>query len=138
MVAAAAAALASGEEEREREGTVWRLGARGAVPTGVSRSASGASTTPAYGRHMAGVRWSKTGTRVRERGGGNWAARLGSAEREAVGPAAPAPFSFFFFFNFFSPKSSNKICEAFANHFRGWSKKKKGSPQNFLQFFFNM
>ena len=71
VVTAAAAALVSGEEEREREGTEWRLGARGAVPTGVSRSASGASTTPAYGRHVAGVGWSKVGARARERGGGN-------------------------------------------------------------------
>jgi hypothetical protein len=62
--------------------------------------------------------------------------RLGWAEREAVGPAAPAPFSFFL--NFFSPKSSNKIFEAFANHFKGWSKKKKGCPQNSLQLCFNM
>jgi len=31
-------------------------------------------------------------------GRGNWAARLGWAEREAVSPAAPAPFSFSFLF----------------------------------------
>jgi len=100
VVAAAVAALASGEEEREWEETEWRLGARGAVPTGVSWSASGSSTTPAYGRHVAGVGWSEAGARARERGGGNWAARLGWAEREAVGPAAPAPFSLFFEFVF--------------------------------------
>ena len=44
----------------------------------------------------------------------------------------------FFFLNFFSPKSLNKIFEAFANLFRGWSKNKKGSPQNPLQLCFSM
>ena len=89
----ATAARASGEEEREREGTEWRLGARGAVPTGVSRSASGASTTPAYGRHVAGVRWSKAGAHVRERGGETGPGRKGGGRRSS---ACPLFFEFLF------------------------------------------
>jgi len=70
-------------------GTEWRLGARGAVPTGVSRSASGASTTSAYGGHVVGAGWSEAGIHAWERG-----------EGRRVGPAAPVPFSFFFEFLF--------------------------------------
>ena len=49
------------EKEREREGTEWRLGARDAVPTGVSRSAERRV-------HNAGVR-PPCGRRRVERGG---------------------------------------------------------------------
>ena len=99
-VTAAAAALASGEGEGAGEWTEWCLGARGAVPTGVSRSASGASTTPAYGRNVAGVGWSKAGARARERGEGRpgrtaWLGRKGGGR-----PSSACPLFLFFEFLF--------------------------------------
>jgi len=44
------------------------------------------------------------------------------AEREAAGPAAPAPFSLFL--NFFFQKSLNVNFEAFAKFFGIWGKKR--------------
>jgi len=91
-------------EERERGGDrMGCLGARGGVPTEISRSAGRpcprrrrtAATWPASG----GARWASA--RGRE-GRGNRAARLGWAEREAGRPSSACPL--FFFLNFFSPK----------------------------------
>jgi len=57
-------------KKRGRSGeTEWRVGARGGVPTRLSRSAA-ARPTPAYDRQVAGAGWSEAGTaRGRERGG---------------------------------------------------------------------
>jgi len=87
----------------------------------------GAFTTPAYGRHVAGVGWSEAGAaRGRERGGETGrAVWLG---RKGYGSAQQRLSPFPFFLNFFSPKSLNKTFEAFTNLFRGWSKKKNCSP----------
>jgi len=93
-VGAAAAALASGEGEGAG-GTEWRLGARGAVPTGLSWSAERRV-------HDAGVRPPRGRRRV-ERGGrpragegrGGRAARLGWAEREAGRPSSACLLFFF-------------------------------------------
>jgi len=87
-----------GRRESGAGETEWRLGARGAVPTGVSRSASGASTTLAYGRHVAGAGWSEAGVRARERGEGRpgraaWLGRKG-------GGSAQQRLSPFLFFEF--------------------------------------
>ena len=117
------------------EGTEWGcLGAQGGVPTGISRSA--ASTTPAYGRHVAGAEWSEAGVRTRERGEGRpgraaWLGRKGGGSAQQRLPP------FLFFLNFFSPKSLKKIFDALAKLFRGWGKNKNCSPQNSLQLFFN-
>jgi hypothetical protein len=54
----------------KREGTEWRLGARGAVPTGVSRSASGGPRR----RRMAAM-WPASG-------GARWAPAHGRGEGE--------------------------------------------------------
>ena len=94
--------------------------------------------------HDAGVRPPRGRRRVEQGGRPRAGERGGEAgPRGLAGPKGRRsaqqrlpPFSFFL--NFFSPKSSNKIFEAFAYHFRGWSKKKKGSPQNSLQLCFNM
>ena len=88
-VGAAAAALASGEGEGAG-GTEWRLGARGAVPTGVSRSAE---------RRVHNAGWSEAGVRTWERGGEAGPRGLDGPKGRRVGPVAPAPF----FLNFFSP-----------------------------------
>jgi len=101
-------------------GAEWRMGARGAVPTGVSWSASGASTTPAYGRHVAGAGWSEAGVRARERGEGRpgraaWLGRKG-------GGSAQQRLSLFFL-NFFSP-------QIFQTHFDKFKTLFSFSPQN--------
>ena len=113
------------EEEREERGTEWRIGARGAVPTGLSRSAAArprrrrtAATWPAPGG-------ARRAPRAGERGEGKRAALSGWAEREAGRPSSACPL--FFFLNFFSPKSLNKTFDAFTNLFRGWSEKKNCS-----------
>jgi len=125
--AAAAPAAARGEEE-EREaggGAEWSGLGRGAA----SRPGVGgrASTTPAYGRHVASAGWSEAGAargreRVGEAGRAAWLGRKGGGSAQQ----RLSPFSFFL--NFFSPKSLNKTFEAFTNLFRDWSKKKNYSP----------
>jgi len=57
-----------------------------------------ASTTPAYGRHVAGVGWSEAGVRTRERGEGRpgraaWLGRKGGGSAQQRLP----PFLFFEF-----------------------------------------
>jgi len=91
------------EKERERGRQNGASGARGGIPTGISRSAErrfhDADVRPPRGRRRV-----ERGGRVRarERGGegrGGWAARLDGPKGRRV--AAPASFSFFL--NFFSP-----------------------------------
>jgi len=91
------------EGEGSGEGTEWSgLGARGGVPTGIRPVGRGASTTPTYGRHVAGVGWTKAGVRAREREGGETGPRcLAGPKGRQVGPAAPAPF----FLKLFSQKA---------------------------------
>jgi len=98
--------LRSRAEEGEREARaterVERPGGSGRCPDKVKPVGRDASTTPAYGRHVAGAGWSEAGAaRAGERGGGGrlgcWLDRKGGG----VGPAAPVPFSIFFL-NFFS------------------------------------
>jgi len=104
------------EGEGNGEGTEWGgLGARGGVPTGIRPVGRGASTTPAYGRHVAGAGWSDAASARGREGRGKRATLSGWAEREAGRPSSACPF----FLNFFSPKSLNKIFEAFAELFRG-------------------
>jgi len=84
----------------------------------------GASTTPAYGRHVAGAGWSEGGAaRRRERGGeagrAVWLGRKGGGSAQQCLSA---------FFEFLFSKSLNKTFEAFTNLFRGWCKKKNCSP----------
>jgi len=109
------------EGEGNREGTEWGgLGVWGGVPTGIRPLGRDASTTPAYGRHVAGAGWSEAASARRREGRGKRAALSGWAEREVGRPSSACPL--FFFLNFFSPKSLNKIFEAFAKLFSGWSK----------------
>jgi len=63
----------------------------------------GASTTPAYGRHVAGAGWSEVGARARERGEGKpfHAVSLG---RKGGGSAQQRLPLFFFFEFLFSKK----------------------------------
>jgi len=63
--------LRAGRKKREKGGAEWSgLGARGGVPTRCRWLGHGASTTSAYGRHVAGAGWSEAGAaRGRERGG---------------------------------------------------------------------
>ena len=93
-----AAALASRGRRGDGEGTEWSgLGARGGVPTRLRPVGRGASTTPTYGRHVAGVGWTKEGVCAREREGGETGPHcLARPKGRRVGPAAPAPFLFFF------------------------------------------
>jgi len=89
--------LRADEGEGSGEGTEWSgLGARGDVSTRLRSVGRGASTTPTYGRHVAGVGWTKAGVHVREREGGETEPRcLARPKGRRVGPAAPAPFYFF-------------------------------------------
>jgi len=119
-VAAAAAALASGEGEGAG-GTEWRLVARGAVPTGVSRSAERASTTPVYGRHVTGAGWSEADIRAWERGGEAGPRGLDGRKGRRIGPSAPAPFPLFL--NFFSPILFQTYFDKFISFF-------SSGPQN--------
>ena len=105
-------------------GTEWRVGAQGGVPTRLSWSAA-ARLTPAYGRHVAGARWSEAGaTRRRERGGevghAAWLGRKG-------GGSSQQRLSLFFEFLFLQ-KGLNETFEAFTKLFRVWSKKNNCSP----------
>jgi len=86
----------------------------------------GASTTPAYGRHVAGAGWSEAGARARERVEGKLG-HTASLGRKGGG-SAQQRLPLFFFLSFFSPKSLNETFEAFTKLFRGWSKKKNWSP----------
>jgi len=120
--------LRAGRKKRERgAGTEWSgLGARGGVLTRCRRVGHDASTTTAYGRHVAGAGWSEAGAaRGRERGGETghavWLGRKG-------GGSAQQRLSSFSFFKFIFPKSLNETFEAFTNLFRGWSIKKNCSP----------
>ena len=112
--------------ERGAGETEWRVGARGAVPTGVSRSAA---ARPRRRRTVA--TWPAPGGARRapcaeERGGETGPRCLAGPKGRRVGQAAPA--SFLFFFEIIFPKSLNETFEAFRNLFRGWSKKKNCSP----------
>ena len=81
------------------EGTEWGcLGAQGGVPTRIRPVGRGASTTPAYGRHVAGAGWSEAGARTRDRGEGKtgraaWLGRKGGGSAQQRLP----PFLFFEF-----------------------------------------
>jgi len=90
-------------EEGEARATerVERPGGSGRRPDQVNPVGRGASTTPAYGRHVAVAGWDEAGaTRAGEREGGGRPGRCLGRKGGGVGPAAPAPFSIFF--NFFS------------------------------------
>jgi len=94
--AAAAAALANGGGEgagRGQNGGAWGAGWRPNRDKPVGR---GASTTPAYGRHLAGVGWIKAGARALERGEGK-TGRAASLGRMGGGSAQQRlpPFLFF-------------------------------------------
>ena len=54
-----------------------------------------ASTTPMYGRHVAGARWSEAGVSAHGRGEGSQAVRLNGPKGRRVGPAAPTSFLLF-------------------------------------------
>jgi len=92
-----AAAAARREEEERGVGTEWSgLGARGGVPIRCRQVGRGASTTPAYGRHVAGAGSSEAGAaRGRERGGeagrAVWLGRKGGGSAQQ----RLSPFSFF-------------------------------------------
>jgi len=58
--------------------------------------------TPAYGRHVVGTGWSEAGVRAWVREGEAGPRGLDGPKGRLVGPAAPAPFSFFL--NYFSKK----------------------------------
>jgi len=123
------------EEERGAGETEWRLGARDAIPTGISLSAVAHPR-----RRRTAAMWPAPGGARRasacgREGRGNRAAWLGWAEREAGRPSIACPL--FFFFEIIFPKSLKETFEAFAKLFRGWSKKKNCSPQNSLQLCFN-
>ena len=97
--------LRSRAEEGEREARaterVERPGGSARRPDQVKPVGRGASTTPAYGRHVAGAGRSEAGAaRGGERGGGGRPGRYLGRKGGGVGPAAPAPFSIFL--NFFS------------------------------------
>jgi len=98
---ATATALASGGRRGERSGaTKWSLGVRGGVPTRLRPVGRGASTTPTYGRHVAGVGWTKVGVAHGREGRGKRAALRGWAEKEASRPSSACPLFFFFEFLF--------------------------------------
>ena len=59
-----------------------------------------ASTTPAYGCHVASAGWSEAGPSARGRGEGELGRAAERAEREAGRPSSACPL--FLFFNFFS------------------------------------
>ena len=63
----------------------------------------GGSTTPSYGRHVAGVGWIKAGARARERGEGK-TGRATSMGRKGGGSAQPRLHPFLFFEFIFSKK----------------------------------
>jgi len=95
-------ALVSGEGEgveRGQNGGSGGAGWRSDRDKPVDRVA--ASTTPAYGRHVAGAGWSEAGASARGRGEGRLGRTAGWAEREAGRPSSASPL--FFFLNFFSP-----------------------------------
>jgi len=107
------------EGEREVRATerVERPGGSGRRPDQVKPVGRGASTTPAYGRHVAGAGWSEAGAaRAGERGGGGRPGRCLGRKGGGVGPAAPAPFSIFFFEFLFSNSFLNSF-GPFKNHF---------------------
>ena len=136
----------------EREGESASKGAR--LAAGTEADAVGRSWWPTrarLSRRMLATRWPSsagsprrhsTAVRARTRcgrergeGGGRgagipgwlrWLGRLVGA-----GPPVNSPLSLFLIL--FFPKSLNEIFEAFTNLFRGWSKKRKCSPQNSLQ-----
>jgi len=122
-------AMARTGEERERGG--HRMG----VPGGAGWRPDRDKAMARPRRRRTAATWPAPGgarrapARGRE-GRAKRAVQLGWAEREAGLPP-------FLFFNFFSPKSLNKIFEAFAKLFRGWGKKKNCYPQNSLQLCFN-
>jgi len=94
---AAAAALASGDGEgagRGQNGAFGGAGWRLDRVKPVGRAA--ASTTPAYGRHVAGARWSEAGTSARGRGEGELGRAAERAERQAGRPSSACPLLLFF------------------------------------------
>jgi hypothetical protein len=83
------------EEERGAGAIEWSLGTRGGVLTWLRPVGRGASTTPVYGRHVAGAGWSEAGVaRRREREGkpghAVWLGRKGGGSAQQRLP----PFSF--------------------------------------------
>ena len=82
------------EVEGSGEGTEWRVGARGSVPTRLSRSAAAhPATWPAPGG-------ARRAPRAGERGEGKRAALSGWAETEAGRPSSVCPLSLLFEFLF--------------------------------------
>ena len=68
-------------------------GERGGVRPGhAGRSRAASATSPTYGRHVASVGWRRVGASARGVEGEKLGRACERAEREAVGPAAPAPF----------------------------------------------
>jgi len=99
VVAAAAAALASREGEGAGRGQNGASGGAGWRPDRVKPVGRAAtSTTPAYGRHVAGAGWSEAGASAHGRGEGSRATEW--AEREAGWPSSACPLSPFFEFVF--------------------------------------
>ena len=89
-------ALVSGEGEgagREQNGGSGGAGWRPDRDKPVGRAA--ASTTPAYGRHVAGAGWSEVGVSARMRGEGRLGRAAGWAEREEGQPSSANPLFFF-------------------------------------------
>jgi len=79
-----------------------RPGSSGRRPDQVKPIGRGASTTPAYGRHVAVAGWDEAGVRARERGEGEAGQAAAWAEREAgLAQQRLPPFSILFL-NFFS------------------------------------
>ena len=98
---AAAAALVSGEGEgagRGQSGVSRGAGWRPDRFMPVGRTA--ASTSPAYGRHVASAGWSEAGASARGRGEGELGRAAERAEREAVRPSSACPLFFFLEFLF--------------------------------------
>jgi len=96
-VVAAAAALVSGEGEGAGRGQNGASGGAGWRPDLVKPVGwAAASTTPAYGRHVAGAEWSEAGASARGRGEGELGRAAERADREAGRPSSACPFFLFF------------------------------------------
>jgi len=91
------------EGEREARATerVERPGGSGRRPDQVKPVGHGASTTPAYGRHVAGAEWSEAGAARGREGRGRQAGLLSGPKERRGWPSSACPL-FHFFLNFFS------------------------------------